>query len=89
MHTENRQICLLIDNFSGYNISYEPCNIQLVYFELNMTSFIQPLDAGVIRCFKAHYQRAFCIRALDLDDAGDRDIYKVNLLEAMLMVKES
>ena len=89
MHTENCQICLLIDNFSGHNISYEPHNIQLEYFELNMTSFMQPLDAGVIQCSKAHYQHAFWICALDLDDAGERDIYKVNLLEAMLMVKES
>jgi hypothetical protein len=89
MRAAKRQICLLIDNFSGHNISYEPHNIQLEYFEPNLTSFVQPLDAGVIRCFKAHYRHAFCIRALDLDDAGERDIYKVNLLEAMLMAKEA
>ena len=89
MRAQNRKICLLIDNFSGHGIDYEPRNIQLEYFEPNLTSFVQPLDAGVIRCFKAHYRRAFCIRAIDLDEAGERDIYKINILEAMLMANEA
>jgi hypothetical protein len=50
---------------------------------------VQPLDAGIIRCFKARYRHAFCIRALDLDDAGESDIYKIDLLEAMMMAKEA
>ena len=54
-----------------------------------MTSYVQPLDAGIIRCVKAHYRRAFCLRAIELDDAGEDDIYKINLLEVMLMVKEA
>ncbi|KAJ7468750.1 hypothetical protein FB451DRAFT_1369000 [Mycena latifolia] len=28
---------------------------------------IQPLDAGIIRCFKAHYRHAYCLRAVELD----------------------
>ncbi|KAG6885130.1 hypothetical protein C0995_009563, partial [Termitomyces sp. Mi166 len=48
-----------------------------------------PLDAGIIQCIKAHYRCAFCGRALDLDEAGERDIYKINLLEGMLMVTEA
>jgi hypothetical protein len=52
-----------------------------------MTSFVQPLDAGIIRCFKAHYRRAFCERAIELDEAGEDNIYKINLLEGMLMAK--
>ena len=54
-----------------------------------MTPFVQPLDAGVIRCFTAHYQHAFCMRALNLDDAGEHEIYKINLLEGMLMAREA
>lgn len=68
---------------------YKPTNIQLKMFKPNMTSFIQPLDAGVICCFKAHYQRAFCLRAIELDKVGEDDIYKINLLEVMLMAKEA
>jgi DDE superfamily endonuclease len=89
MRTANRTICLLIDNFSGHNVAYDPTNIQLEWFEPNLTSHVQPLDAGIIRCFKAHYRRAFCIRALDHDDAGESDIYKIDLLEAMLMAREA
>jgi len=89
MRSQGRHICLLIDNFSGYSIAYEPKNIHLEFFEPNLTSFVQPLDAGVIQCFKAHYHRAFCIRALDLDEAGERDIYKINLLEGMMMAREA
>lgn len=54
-----------------------------------MTSFVQPLDAGIIRCFKAYYRRAFCMRAIEQDEAGVDDIYKINLLEVMLMAKEA
>jgi len=52
-----------------------------------MTPFVQPLDAGIIRCFKAHYHKQMCLRAIELDDAGEDDIYKLNLREVMLMAK--
>src|SRR4051812_20006456 len=89
MHEQNRKVCLIVDNFSGHDFAYQPTNVQLEFFEPNLTSFVQPLDAGIIRCFKAHYQHAFCLCALDLDKAGEPEIYKINLLEAMLMAKEA
>ena len=89
MRQQNRNVCLTLDNFSGHDINYEPTNVRIVFFEPNLTAFVQPLDAGVIRCFKAHYRRAFCQRALDLDDAGERDVYDINLLESMLMAKDA
>lgn len=52
-----------------------------------MTSFVQPLDAGIIRCFKAHYRRGFCLRAIEKDEAGEREIYKIDLLEGMLLAR--
>ncbi|KIN97777.1 hypothetical protein M404DRAFT_31983 [Pisolithus tinctorius Marx 270] len=84
---QKRFICLLIDNFAGHLISYTPRHIQLELFKLNLTSFIQPLDAGIIRCFKALYRREFCKRAIDLDEAGEHSIFKIDLHEAMLMAK--
>lgn len=89
MRQENRHVCLMMDNFPGHNISYVPRNVQLKYFEPNMTPFVQPLDAGIIRCFKAHYRRAFCLRAIELDEAGEREIYKISLQEAMVMVRNA
>jgi hypothetical protein len=54
MRRENRFIVLTADNFSGHAITYNPTNIQLEFFEPNLTSYVQPCDAGIIRCFKAH-----------------------------------
>jgi hypothetical protein len=85
----NHNVCLTLNNFSGHEIAYQPTNVKIEFFEPNLTPFVQPLDAGVIRCFKAHYRQAFCQCALDLDDAGERDIYKINLVEAMFMAKDA
>jgi hypothetical protein len=89
MRRDNRHIILLLDNFSGHSVVYEPTNIRVEFFEPNMTSFIQPLDAGIIRCFKAYYRRAVCLRALNRDEAGEADIWKINILEAMMISKQA
>jgi len=89
MRHQERNIVLLVDNFSGHYVQYTPRNIQVEFFELNLTAFVQPCDAGIIRCLKAHYRQEFCFRALELEEAGERDIYKINLLEAMLLAKRA
>jgi hypothetical protein len=91
MRFQNRRIILLLDNFAGHDLkgSYEPTNILIAFFAPNMTSLVQPLDAGIIRCLKAWYKKAFCMRALERDDADDPDIYKIAIKEAMMMVVEA
>jgi len=89
MRVANRRVCLFVDNFSGHTVDYEPTNVQLEFFEPNLTPFVQPCDAGIIRCLKALYRREFCHRAIELDDAGEREIYKINLLEGMMMVQRA
>ncbi|KAF9228317.1 DDE-domain-containing protein [Gyrodon lividus] len=79
MKRANCHILLLMDNFSGHMISYQPSHIQMEYFKPNMTPFVQPCDAGII-CF-------FNQCALDCDEAGESEIYKIDLLEAMSMAK--
>ncbi|KIJ51658.1 hypothetical protein M422DRAFT_157586 [Sphaerobolus stellatus SS14] len=88
MRTQGRQILFLMDNFSGHYISYEPRNIRLEFFEPNMTPF-QLCDAGIIRCLKAHYRKAYCLWALQLEEANERDIYKITIREAMLLIEEA
>ncbi|KIO03181.1 hypothetical protein M404DRAFT_76952, partial [Pisolithus tinctorius Marx 270] len=61
----------------------------LEYFEPNLTSHIQPDDAGIIRTLKALYRKAFCLRAIELDETGQAEIYKIDLLEAMMLVTEA
>lgn len=89
MRHQNRFICLLLDNFAGHYIDYVPRNIHLEYFEPNLTSHVQPDDAGIIRTLKALYRKAFCLRAIELDEAGEPDIYRIDLLEAMMLVTEA
>ena len=82
-------VALTLDNFTSYKITYEPTNIELIYFEPNLTPYVQPLNAGIIWSVKAHYYKAFCLCTVDLDEAGESDIYKINLLEVMLMVRQA
>jgi hypothetical protein len=89
MRSQNRDILLLINNFSGHFINYIPQNIDIVYFTPNITSHIQPLDAGAIRCLKAWYKRLFCERAIDLDNANEAEIYKINLYESMRLTEKA
>lgn len=86
---QGRKIKWWSDNFKGHEISYKPKNIEMCYFRPNLTSHVQPLDAGIIRKFKAHYRREFCLRALRLDDEGERDIFKIDIRDAMTMAKEA
>src|SRR5258706_15077838 len=86
---QHRQIALTLDNFSGHKIKYQPKCITFIYFEPGLTSHIQPLDAGIIHSFKAHYQRLFCLHAIWQDDIEEQDIYKTNLLEAMRMAERA
>ena len=85
MRAQNRKVCLHLDNFSGHYISYEPTNIELSYFKPNLTAWVQPLDAGIIRCFKAHYRRRFCEEALNKDASCEAEIYSFNLLDTLHM----
>lgn len=52
-----RKVLLLLDNFSGHYIDYEPSNIKLLYLMPNSTSLSQPLDAGIIKNFKDKYNK--------------------------------
>jgi hypothetical protein len=85
----NRHVCLFVDNFAGHVVGYQPTNVQLEFFEPNMTSFVQPCNTGIIRCFKALYRQNFCRVAIDLDELGEREIYKINILEGMMMARRA
>ena len=54
-------------------------------FEPNLTSHVQPLDQGIIKCFKAHYHARYIQQAIDHYDTGvtPSEIYDIDQLEAM------
>ena len=49
---------MLVDNAKGHNIEIlDNLNVKVFFFAPNMTSVIQPMDAGIINSFKAHYNK--------------------------------
>ena len=67
MAEAGRHILLLMDNASSHMLPVEAIeqeelkmielsNIILLFLPANTTSVVQPLDAGIIHAFKAHYR---------------------------------
>ena len=85
MGTRTRKIVLLQDNFSGHIIPDGLQNIHVINFKPNLTAYVQPLDQGIIRCFKGHYRSKFIQRAVRRYDDGvpPSEIYNINQLQAM------
>ena len=85
LKAQNQHVLLWVDNFSGHTLPASITNIRMEFFSPNLTSHIQPMDAGIIWCFKAHYQKLFVARSIDCYDVGihSSKIYDINQLEAM------
>ncbi|KIJ26256.1 hypothetical protein M422DRAFT_192479 [Sphaerobolus stellatus SS14] len=83
--TKAWKILLLQDNFSGHIVPDDLQNIRVENFAPNLTSHVQPLDQGIIHCFKAHYRGQFIQRAVLQYDEGvtPAKIYDINQLQAM------
>ena len=57
MRQSNRNIALVLDNCTPHPKVKGLTNIKLIFFSPNITATAQPMDAGVIRCLKSHYQK--------------------------------
>ena len=58
MCRQGRKILLFLDNARCHpQEDLQLTNITLKFFPPNCTSCLQPLDLGIIRCFKAHYRK--------------------------------
>jgi hypothetical protein len=85
LQQQQQHILLLQDNFSGHIVPDNLTNILVENFKPNLTAHVQPNNAGIIRCFKAHYRSKFVSRAIDLYDNNTTPvlIYKIDQLDAM------
>lgn len=92
LRKKDRKIILWVDNFSGHVVEEGSLkNIRLEKFKANLTSVIQPCDAGIIRALKSHYHTRFVNRSIRNFHLGLRGtlIYKINILEAMRLIKQA
>ena len=55
MKDQDRHVLLLLDNFSGHGVD-SLSNVKIKFFPPNMTSHVQPCDAGIIKTFKDHFR---------------------------------
>jgi len=83
------EVFLILDNFSGHTpVKKIPDHIRLrnttiLYLPPNMTSKIQPCDAGIIRNFKAYHRRRFNRAFLQRIEDKVPEPKKVNILGAI------
>ncbi|KAG1695985.1 hypothetical protein DVH05_018972 [Phytophthora capsici] len=55
MAVQNRNVILLVDNALSHKVIKSLSNVEEHFFPPNLSSSVQPLDAGIIRSFKARY----------------------------------
>ncbi|KAH1266212.1 ARS-binding protein 1 [Glycine max] len=74
-----RRVLLVVDNCPAHQRNIEGLrNVELFFLPPNMTSKIQPCDAGIIRAFKMHYRKI-----LKGYEVGQSDPGKINVLDAI------
>ena len=60
MFARNRKILLLIENCRPHYVKHlQRTNVCVEFLPKNTTSFLQPLDQGIIRAWKAYYRRGW------------------------------
>lgn len=91
LRATGRRILLFQDNFSGHIPPEGLTQIRVENFQPNLTAHIQPMDQGIIRCFKAHYRALFIHRSVDNYDSGTTpsEIYNIDQLEAMRLAQNA
>ena len=85
-----------MDNCCAHSISEELTSICIYYLPKNTTYFLQPLDQGIIRNFKANYQLNLNKKVVSIIDSNvDEEefianfIRKINVLDALNMINEA
>ena len=79
-----RRILFVVDNCPTHPRNIEGLqNVELLFLPPNMTSKIQPCDAGIIRAFEMHYLRRFYYRILEGYELRQSDPGKINVLDAI------
>jgi hypothetical protein len=69
-----------LEKFAKMNVVL--CNTRIFYLPPNMTSVVQPCDAGIIRTFKAYYKKQFNNLLLDGYENNIDNSKKINILDA-------
>ncbi|CAF0833929.1 unnamed protein product [Brachionus calyciflorus] len=81
---------LFVDNCAAHPTDFNFSNVKVAFLPPNTTSVLQPMDAGVIKCFKGHYRVKFTRKVISyLEKDNFSKVFRptlVNLFEALEMV---
>jgi hypothetical protein len=84
MKRQQRNVLLILDNAPTHMVkNLTLVSVKVLFLPPNTTSRIQPMDAGIIAAFKKRYRSFHLANAIDRDAAGEKDLYKVDILKAM------
>ena len=75
MIKEKQSIVMFIDNCRAHPVNLSFSNVKIIFLPENTTSVLQPMDAGIIKCFKGYYRtRAarFLIKWNEQNQFGDK-----------------
>ena len=88
---QGRNILLSIDNVSSHDPALKDrfSNIKIIFLPKNTTSRLQPLDAGIIKNFKVHYQRLLLKHTLAQIEGTDFTVKTINVLPAITWIKKA
>ncbi|OQR90439.1 hypothetical protein THRCLA_09341 [Thraustotheca clavata] len=90
MQFAQRSILLLIDNAPSHIIAgLELSNIRLIVFPHTMGTKAQPMHCGITTAFKCRYRMKHLAHAIDRNEEGAPDIYRVTQLQAMQWISEA
>ena len=85
---QQRNILLFVDNFSAHLKPPHMTNIKIIFFPANCTSKLQPLDQGIIACFKRYYKSTMLDRLIQsIDD--EIEIPQINIKNAIDLTVKS
>jgi hypothetical protein len=84
MKRQKRNVLLVIDNCPAHPSFENLLAIRVIFLPPNSTSHTQPMDAGVIRCLKAHYRRQLLIKMIHAMDSKTQ--FTPNLYDAIQLL---
>ena len=92
---QKKKVILFLDNVSSHSpdLVSKFSNIEVVFLPKNTTSHLQPLDAGIIKNFKAHYRKLIVKHALSKIDGSTLTATQIaksiDILTAIQWVKQA
>lgn len=87
MREQRKQAILILDNAPGHIKLIETTNTSLKFFPSNMTSCIQPLDAGIIKNLKSFYKSKLVSKSIEYYDCGKK--FGIDMKDCILLLVES